>query len=46
MSSNAAKSFDILTTSVLYYFDNPTKLFSNLYLSQFISTKSFFLCNV
>jgi len=43
--SNAAKSFDILTTSVLYYFDNPTKLFSDLYLSQFIS-KSFFLCNV
>jgi len=37
---------DILTICVLYYFDNLTKLFSDLCLSQFISTKSFFLCNV
>jgi len=47
--SNAAKNFDILTTSlsVLYnYFDNPIKLFSDLYLVKFLNTsaKLFFPC--
>jgi len=49
MMSNAAKSFDILTSSlsVLHnYFDSPTKLFSDLYLVKFLDTsmKLFFLC--
>jgi len=47
MISNAAKNFDILATNlnVLYnYFDDLTKLSSNLYLAKFIeaSAKSFF----
>jgi len=45
--SNAAKNFDILTTSlsVLHnYFDSLTKLFLDLYLAKFSDTsaKSFF----
>jgi len=49
MMSNAAKSFDILgiSLSVLHnHFNNPTKLFSNLYLAKFLDTsaKSFFPC--
>jgi len=38
MMDNAAKSFDILATSlsVLHnYFDSSTKLFSDLYLAKF-----------
>jgi len=47
--NNAAKNFDILTISlnVLYnYFDNPIKLFSDLYLVKFLNTsaKLFFSC--
>jgi len=48
MMSNAAKSFNILITtnlSVLYnYFNNSTKLFSDLYLAKFFNalTKPFF----
>jgi len=37
--SNAAKSFNILTTSLSVlrnYFDGLTKLFSNLYLVKFL----------
>jgi len=46
-SSNAVKNFDILTIrlSVLHnYFDDLTKLFSDLYLAKFLdsSAKSFF----
>jgi len=48
MVSNIAKS-DILATnlSILHnYFDDPTKLFSDLYLAKFLDTsaKPFFLC--
>jgi len=46
MDNNAKKVFDILATglSVQYnYFDGPTKLFLNLYLSQFLDSK-LFLC--
>jgi len=52
MMSNAAKSFNILITtnlSVLYnYFNNSTKLFSDLYLAKFFnaSTKPFFPCRL
>jgi len=47
MTSNAAKNFDILTTnlSVLHnYLNDPTKLFSDLYLVKFLDilAKSFF----
>ena len=42
MISNAANSFNILTTSLLVlhnYFDGPIKLFSNLYLVKVLNTK-------
>jgi len=51
--SNAAKNFDVLANSVYiikrfiyYYFDNPTKLFLDLYVAKFLDTsvKSFFSC--
>jgi len=47
MMSNAAKNFNILATSlkILHnYFDDPTKLFLDLYLTEFldVSAKSFF----
>jgi len=41
--SNATKNFDILATglSVLHnYFDNLTKLFSDLYLAKFLAKLS------
>jgi len=51
MMSNIAKSFDILAnlynlSSLYNYFDSPTKLFLELYLSKFFNTsaKSFFPC--
>jgi len=50
MMSNATKSFDILASlSVLHnYFNNPTKLFSDLYLVTFLLyryfSKLFFPC--
>jgi len=49
MMSNAAKSFDVLVISLSVlrnYFDNPTKLFSDLYLAKFFNTsaKSCFPC--
>jgi len=49
MMSNAAKSLDILATSlsILYnYFNGPTKLILNLYLVKFLDTsaKLFFPC--
>jgi len=42
MISNAAKSFDILATSLnaLYNYFNLTKLFSDLYLIKFLDTSS------
>jgi len=46
MMSNIVKNFDMIATSILHsYFDNPTKLFSNLYLAKFLntSTKPFFV---
>jgi len=47
MMHNATKNFDILAISlnVLHnYFNDPTKLFSDLYLAKFldVSVKSFF----
>jgi len=45
MMNNAAKNFDILATtlSILHnYFNNPTKLFSDLHLAKFLDAKSFF----
>jgi len=41
MMSNAAESFE---QSSNQYFDNLTKLFSDLYLQSVSSTKSFFPC--
>jgi len=42
MVNNTAKGFDILAISLITYlcnyFDNPTKLFSNLYLTKFLDT--------
>jgi len=38
---DAAKSFDVLAISLSLlrnYFDNPTKLFSDLYLAKFLDT--------
>jgi len=47
MMSNDAKSFDILSVWILYnYCNDPTKLFSNVYLIKYILAKSFFPCNV
>jgi len=50
MKNNVIKSFNILVITQFellhnYYFDGPTKLFSDLYLTKFlnISAKSFFL---
>jgi len=43
MMSNAAKSFNVLTTglSVLHnYFDGQTKLFSDLYPAKFLDTSA------
>jgi len=40
-NDNVVKSFDILATSLSVqcnYFDNPTKLFSDLYLAKFLDT--------
>jgi len=50
MISNAAKSFNILATSLSVqhnYFDSPVKLFLDLYLEKFINTsiKLFFPYN-
>jgi len=47
MMSNTAEFWYYSSLSVLYnYFDNPTKLFSNLHLAKFfnISAKLFFSC--
>jgi len=49
--SDAAKNFDLLATNfnVLYnYFDNSIKLFSDLYLVEFLDNlaKSFFPCSI
>jgi len=40
MMSNAAENLDILEISLILhnYFDNPIKLFSDLYLSKFLDT--------
>jgi len=45
MMSNAAKSFDILAInlSVYNYFNNLTKLFSDLYLTKFLDQQHCFL---
>ena len=47
--SSAAKNFDVLVSlSVLHnYFDDPIKLFLDLYLAKFLdaSTKLSFLCS-
>jgi len=44
--SNAAKNFNILTTilSIHNYFDDPTKLFSDLYLAKFLNISQNYLC--